>query len=269
MTVDAHPSAPPTQQPPCRAKVRIRFRKSGALRLISHHDLMHCFERMLRRAALRIHTTQGFHPKPRMVFAQSLALGIIGCCEVVELELDEPLAAEDIHRLLTENAPPGIDILETRSIDPRAKATVRRAGYRVALPAEVFETLPKAIGELLASPECWIERTRPQPRRLDIRPYIDDVQTADHVLVMRIWISPNGTARPEEIVSALGMGKLLDQGLIFERDLLELEDEMTAAELARIPNLPAPRSQLSRQGAENGSDSKPTALMAGPLAFDS
>ena len=38
-----------------RDKVRIRFRKSGDLRLLSHHDLMRTFERMLRRAALPFH----------------------------------------------------------------------------------------------------------------------------------------------------------------------------------------------------------------------
>ena len=32
-------------------KFRFRFRKSGTLRLVSHHDLMRCGERMLRRAA--------------------------------------------------------------------------------------------------------------------------------------------------------------------------------------------------------------------------
>jgi len=32
-----------------RDKVRIRFRKCGDMRLVSHHDLMRCFERMLRR----------------------------------------------------------------------------------------------------------------------------------------------------------------------------------------------------------------------------
>ena len=56
---------------------------------MSHHDLMRCFERMLRRAALPFHSTAGFNPKPRLVFALSLALGIVGCEEVVELEFVE------------------------------------------------------------------------------------------------------------------------------------------------------------------------------------
>ena len=75
-------SAPPENTVPAppvaRDKVRIRFRKDGSLRLLSHHDLLRTFERMLRRANLPYHRTQGFHPHPRLVFALSLPLGVIG-----------------------------------------------------------------------------------------------------------------------------------------------------------------------------------------------
>src|SRR5689334_23201086 len=99
MDPQTSPSALASSQGPAarRAKFCLRLRKGGDLRLASHHDLMHCFERMLRRAAWRLCTTQGFHPRPRIIFAQSLALGILGCAEVVELQLTEPFAPEEIH----------------------------------------------------------------------------------------------------------------------------------------------------------------------------
>src|SRR5438067_1919966 len=92
-------------------KVRIRFRKHGNLRLVSHHDLMRCFERMLRRAGLPFRTTAGFHPTPRLVFALSLPLGVVGCAEIAELELTEPVEPEEVHRRLAREpaaaTPPG------------------------------------------------------------------------------------------------------------------------------------------------------------------
>src|SRR5207253_5430287 len=105
-----------------RAKVRIRFRKTGDLRLISHHDLMRCFERMLRRAALPFHSTEGFNPKPRLVFAMPLPLGIIGCQEVVELELDAELPAEKVHQELSQHAPSGLEILSVQPIAGKTTA---------------------------------------------------------------------------------------------------------------------------------------------------
>src|SRR6266849_29258 len=107
-------------------KVRIRFQKSGDLRLVSHHDLMRCFERMLRRAALPIRSTSGFHPKPRLVFALSLPLGVVGRDEVAELELNETIAPVEIHARLVRQAPAGLEILSTQRIDAKAGAQVRR-----------------------------------------------------------------------------------------------------------------------------------------------
>src|SRR5258707_13397687 len=105
-------------------KFRIRFRKVGDLRLLSHHDLMRTFERMLRRATLPFRSTQGFHPKPRLVFALSLPLGVVSVEEVVELELAHALPAEEIHARVAGQAPPGLTILSVQSVDFRAGAQV-------------------------------------------------------------------------------------------------------------------------------------------------
>jgi radical SAM-linked protein len=83
-----------------RHKVRIRFQKAGDLRWVSHHDLMRCFERMLRRAALPFASTEGFNPHPRLVFALSLALGVVGREEVAELELTEELPPDEVRQRL-------------------------------------------------------------------------------------------------------------------------------------------------------------------------
>lgn len=211
-----------------RDKVRIRFGKSGPLRLVSHHDLMRCFERMLRRAALPFHSTQGFNPKPRLVFALSLALGVVGREEVVELELDDEIPPEEIHERLARQAPPGLTIHSVRRISPRAGAQVRRVCYRLALPASRRAALTDRIPALLAAPYCWVDRTRPQPRRLDIRPYVRDLRLLADSLEMDLWVTPTGAARPDEVLALLGQADLLEGGAVLERTTLELYDECPA-----------------------------------------
>jgi radical SAM-linked protein len=208
-----------------RDKVRIRFRKGGELRLVSHHDLMRCFERMLRRSGLPFHSTEGFNPKPRLVFALSLALGIVGCEEVVELELDELLPAEEIHSRLLAQAPAGLEILQVQRVDAKVGAQVRRVCYRVAIPGEQRVELAERITALLAAPHCWVERSRPQPRRLDIRCYIRDMRLREVDLEMDLEVTPQGTARPDEILRLLGLGDLLANGAVLERTRLETNDE--------------------------------------------
>src|ERR1043166_5046546 len=96
-SIQANPNKP---EAPPRYKYRVRFAKAGDLRLVSHHDLMHVCERMFRRADLSIPVTQGFNPRPRMWFALSLALGVAGRNEILELELNEPLSEDEVERRL-------------------------------------------------------------------------------------------------------------------------------------------------------------------------
>ncbi len=230
------PETTPAIATPAHAadKVRIRFRKRGTLRLLSHHDLMRTFERLLRRADLPFHRSQGFHPKPRLIFALSLPLGVVGCEEVVELELDRVLPLDEIHSRLTHQTPPGLDIVSVRQIPLKATAQVRRLAYGVRVPAERLADLPCRIAEVLAAPECWIDRHRPhsgQPgRRLDVRPFLADLRLHPEeqsvLLEMVLHLTPAGTARPEEVLGLLGLKDLLDAGAVLERTRLELADEL-------------------------------------------
>ena len=207
-----------------RVKIRIRFRKAGALRFVSHHDLMRCFERMLRRAGIPFSSTEGFNPKPRLVFAQSLALGLVGHGEIADLELDEELSTEEVQRRLAAEAPPELDILSADTIDLRARAVPRLGVYRLPVPPERIPEVAGRAAELMARTDAWVERTRPHPRRLNLRPYLSDLNVLSDSLEMSLVITPNGTARPEEVAEALGLRDVLDAGAVIERVRLELQD---------------------------------------------
>jgi radical SAM-linked protein len=208
-----------------RDKVRIRFRKAGDLRLVSHHDLMRCFERMLRRAELPYHSSQGFHPKPRLVFALSLPLGVVGHEEVVELELDRELPVDEIQALLERQAPAGLEITSVRRIS-KTTAHVRSMCYRVTLPSHLEGTaLAQRIAALLCQTECLVERVKPERRTVDIRPFVRDLRLPPGALEIDLWVTPAGTARPDEVLRLLGLGELLEAGVVLERTHLELQDE--------------------------------------------
>lgn len=261
-------SSPP--EAPSRVKFRVRFRKAGDLRFVSHHDLMHIFERTFRRAGLSLPVTQGFNPRPRMWFALSLALGIPGLNEVLELELSEPLGATEVQRRLTAHAPPGIDIREVRSIDVRASAHVRRAWYRMPLPAS--PELRHSCEEFLGRGECWIARQRPRPRRVNLRPFVSELCVSAHGLDMALWITSNGAARPEEIVAALGLTAALDDSAVIERTDLEIIDELPAGTTG-VPAIETAFEEIGTNDrvacAEAASAPRPTAIIEDPLSFES
>src|SRR5947209_7635169 len=172
-----------------RAKVRIRFRKAGDLRFTSHHDLMRCFERMLRRAALPFHCTEGFNPKPRLLFPLPLPLGVVGCQEVAELELDADVSAQEVQERLARQAPAGLEILEVERIDGHKTTHARRACYRIPLPPDRSHGLSERITALRQSSVCWIERQRPQYRKIDVRPYLAEVRVTSGALEIDLFVT--------------------------------------------------------------------------------
>src|SRR5437870_9037688 len=177
-----------------RDKVRIRFRKIGDLRLVSHHDLMRCFERLLRRAGLPFHCTEGFNPKPRLIFPLPLPLGVVGSREVAELELDDDLCAGDVRDRLAGHAPAGLEIIDVQRIDGTKTAHARLACYSIPVPPDRLDALPQRVAALLNEPACWVERQRPKRRRIDLRPYLHDIRLLPAALEMDLMVTPSGTA---------------------------------------------------------------------------
>lgn len=253
-------------------KVRIRFRKSGDLRLVSHLDLMRSLERLLRRAALPFRMTEGFHPSPRLVLAQSLPLGVVGHNEVLEIELTEEVGPDEVLRRVRAQAPPGIEFHSAARIPLKTTGRPRRAVYRIPLsdpgsdrrhaprpdgpnraPAD-HTTLRNRMASFLASTEVWAERERPKPRAVNIRPYVGSLGIEGETLVISAWLTQEGSARADEIAAAVGV---TDPPLI-ERIDLELLDEVPPAEAARTPKIepqtrpldrvvPGPRSAAPRE----------------------
>jgi radical SAM-linked protein len=215
------------QTPAPRFRYRLRFCKNDMLRLVSHHDLMNVLERMMRRASIPVAQTQGFHPQPRMVFALSLALGIAGANEVLELELIECMDSLVLQDKLQAQAPTGLRILSARLLEGPSAPVVRRAFYRLDLEgAEVPpEGLAARCSELLNQSQLWFERSRPKPRRLDIRPFLSELHMQGTQLEMAIWVTQTGSARPEEFARLLGLDHVLLSGAYFERTHLEMMDE--------------------------------------------
>lgn len=208
---------------PC--KVRLRFAKRGDLRLVSHHDLMRCLERLLRRAPLPVAHSQGFNPRPKVVFPLPMGLGIEGRREVVELELAEPLEPAEVLARLSAVAPEGLDFLEAEpGTAGRAAPRVMTARYALEVPEPERAAAATALEALLAGTTWPYTRRRPDRTvEIDLRPFLlDAALEADGTLRFDLRVDPGGSARPEEIVDALGLRGLLDRGAVLVRTDVEL-----------------------------------------------
>ena len=231
------------------SRIRFRFAKRGDLRLVSHHDLMRCLERTLRRASLPIAHSQGFNPRPKATFALAMALGIEGRNEILDLEFTEPLdPAEALVRLQAES-PPGFDFLSAEPI-PSGPGTSRSArvvsaSFRMAIPQDRSDQARAAVADLLSRESRPYTRHRPDRTvEVDLRPFVLSVAMASSGdLQFRLKIMAEGSARPEEVIDALGLKDLFSQGVILIREDLEISQEGLVPTLASASN---PDLQLNR-----------------------
>lgn len=213
------------------SKVRLRFAKTGDLRLVSHRDLMRCLERTVRRAGLPVAYSQGFNPRPRIVFALALALGTEALREVVELELTEPLGPSEVLRRLSAFAPEGFEFTEAEATGPGRSAKPEVTHYALPVPPDRLDAASAALQAFLASGSWPITRVRPghgHPVERDLRPFVLDARTAaDGLLRFSLKIDPGGSARPEEVLEALGLRDLLARGCVLVRTDIGLAPSAT------------------------------------------
>jgi len=186
-------------------KVEIRFEKGEAIRFISHHDLMRALMRAVRRSALPVRLTEGFNPRPRLIFPVALEVGVASLDEVAEIELTQCLDTHEIQARLSSALPPGLTLKSVKDLPPRRTArTVLRMVYRLHL-AETGTVLdPAALVTLMAAPTLPYGRQREKTvQSVDLRPALLALEIADGDLLVTVKPTQQGTARPLEVLSLL------------------------------------------------------------------
>jgi radical SAM-linked protein len=91
-------------------KINFTFAKTGAMRFISHLDLMRLFMRALRRADLPVKITEGFNPHPKVSLKMALKLGVESENEEAVIVLKEFINPKEFQQRLEIQLPEGITI---------------------------------------------------------------------------------------------------------------------------------------------------------------
>lgn len=160
-------------------KVRIRFRKLGRSRFISHLDLNRCMARAVRRAGVPVWYTEGFNPHPYITFALPLSIFYGSLCEAMDAKLEGDMSFEEVKSRLSAQMPEGIEIYDI--YEPVMKyADVAFARYKTRLEfgGAGAETLQSACDTLTDSGKLDIERTTKHGTRvIDVHQYLTDTRT--------------------------------------------------------------------------------------------
>jgi radical SAM-linked protein len=210
-------------------RLRVTFSKGEEVRYISHLDLMRTWERILRRAGVRPAHSQGFNPRPRLVFAAPLPVGVTSDAEILDAYLEGDPSPEQFLALVRPALPPGIELRGVTELPLEAAplmATVHSSDYLVEL--ETSCALPDRVAAFMASEHVPYERSRKGAvKQADMRPAVLALWVASAgflpALGMRLRLDIEGQAvRPEEVVRALDPEARI---LRVHRTALQLKDQ--------------------------------------------
>lgn len=183
---------------------RVRFSKTGKLRFLSHHDLMRLFERAMRRSGLPLRMTEGFNPHPILSFPTALGLGIESLDEVMEFELTAWTAPVKIEAELGSQLPEGVKLKSVEPFARRDRSAVEFVEYEATFPAETNPL--QGAKDFMARAETWIERKSDKgSKKVELRRYVIAIETEKGRVLLRIRVTDQGTAKPEEVLRAIGV----------------------------------------------------------------
>jgi radical SAM-linked protein len=206
-----------------RQRWRLVFARGEEARYLAHLDAVRLWERAFRRGEIPVATSEGFSPRPKLIFAAPLQLGMLAEHELADLYLAERLTAPDLRARLEAGMPRGYRVVDLHDVwigEPALAPQLAAADYRMTLLNVEQSRVEQAANRLMAAEKLPRER-RKEARTIpyDLRPLVLGlrVEPPDPAAVppdatiansARLWMrlrhtQDRGSGRAEEVVAAL------------------------------------------------------------------
>ena len=202
------PEGPPP--PPAVQKLRVRYAKRGRLRFSSTRDFQRALERALRRAGVPMAFSAGFHPHPKISYANAAPTGTASEAEYFEISVTQRVDPESVRGSLDAALPDGLDVLEVVEAAPGALADrLQGSDWVMDFPGVTAEQLQAAADQLLALDRVEVTRTfKTGPKTFDVRSAVVSMATEPSqrpdCAILRVVVRHTTPAvRPDDVLTAL------------------------------------------------------------------
>ena len=158
---------------PQATRMRLRFSKVGAMRYLSHLELITVFTRAVSRGGVPILFSLGFHPHPRFSFGTATSVGVESQAEYMDMVVASGITPLDVQQRLNAVLPDGLRILESDEVDaksPSISTLIDATRYRMTIVGADAEQLSEQCVRFLAHASFVIERFKKgQTTTVDLR----------------------------------------------------------------------------------------------------
>lgn len=188
--------------------IRVKFRKYGAMKFISHLDVMRYFQKAIRRAKIDICFSEGFSPHMIMSFASPLSLGVTSEAEYMDIRVKNASSSSEIKKCLNQTMAEGIDVISVHLLPENSKnamSLVSAADYEIRFRKDVKleDGWEVKFLEFLKSSEIrLLKKTKRGEQEVDIRPWIYQCAVADGVITLQAAAGSVHNLKPELLIQA-------------------------------------------------------------------
>lgn len=149
-------AAPPVSLTARAQRLRFTYAKTGRWRWLSHLELYRLVVAQLRRAEMPLTWSGGFSPKPRVILAAALPVGVEGLAERGDVYLREPLAPEDFLDRVNRAGPFEFAAAEETPLEAPATETTFRGGAYDASFAPLAAAAGSEAAEVVANVTTYL-----------------------------------------------------------------------------------------------------------------
>lgn len=198
-------------------KIRVKFKKYGALKFIGHLDMMRYFQKALRRVEIDMKYSEGFNPHMVMSFAAPLGVGITSDGEYFDIEVLSTKSSEESLRALNEAMVEGVEVLSYVALPDNAKKSMSivtaadyeiyfKEGYEAPKTTEEFGQI---FHEFYEAQDAIVilKKTKKSEKEMDIKPLIYDFAVREREgkpsFYLKVSTGSVDNLKPELVVSQM------------------------------------------------------------------
>lgn len=189
-------------------KVRIKFKKYGAMKFIGHLDIMRYFQKAMRRAEIPIAFSGGYSPHMIMSFANPLGVGVTSEGEYFDIEITEPISSKKAVEQLNGAMVEGMEVVSFLEIPDDKKKTgmaiVAAADYLSTLRQGEYPSNWKEKAEQFLSQDeiVVLKQTKKSEKEVDIKPLIYKFEVRDESIYMQVATGSVENLKPGLVMEA-------------------------------------------------------------------
>lgn len=185
--------------------LKISFSKVDLAKYFGHLEMVNIFLRAIRRADIPIKFSQGFHPKPKISFEDSLPIGLESLNEHFYLIVSENFELRSIVKSLNKQLPEGLSVNDCQIVSTKtAHNYEKKYNYIVTIKEEFFDN--KELEIFLQRPDFIVSRIDRKGRlkKIDLKYMVLDIELLKPDKLQMILRSESGkTARPLEVIKEI------------------------------------------------------------------